>query len=228
MISIADLSADTAFLGDEFLTWLWFRMETGEGTLDLPGFGEVGVAFDRYLEFHDELSGARLSLRSDAVSRTTEAQAALSVGKKLRRARLVIGWLDQNIELTVDGSTLDLGGLKLPRPTAEDSREREAEAAAALQTAASLVAALFTVFLRERLAPDFEPSTLEAMRRWVRSRSNGQAPQPPEGDASEPRVPAEGHKAPARRRAAKAFLARPSAEGDADDGEAAGSPDSPF
>ena len=39
-----------AFLGEEFLTWLWFRLETKGGDFDLSGGRAVGVAFDDYLK----------------------------------------------------------------------------------------------------------------------------------------------------------------------------------
>ena len=54
MISIADPRADREFLGEEFLTWIWYKIEVDGGLFELPHFGSVGLAFDRHLEFGDE------------------------------------------------------------------------------------------------------------------------------------------------------------------------------
>ena len=163
--------SEKGFLGEEFLTWLWFCTEEEGGVFDLEAFGTVGVAFDKHLEFREELANARVSLRSDAVTRIPEAQAALASGKKLGRARLVVGVADENFELTLDGPTLDITGLKIPFPETDDPVEREVEETLRLTSAGGVIAALYENFLDVRLSPKFEKETLTRMRRWVSTRT---------------------------------------------------------
>ena len=66
------------FLGEEFLTWLWFRIETQGGDFDLPGNRAVGLSFDDFLAFaprdDDETEH---TLKKGTPSRSAEASTAL-------------------------------------------------------------------------------------------------------------------------------------------------------
>ena len=79
------------FLGEEFLTWLWFRIETEGGDFDLGRDRHVGVSFDDFIAFapldNDE---TEQTLRKGSPSRCAEAAAALRNGRRLTRARLVL------------------------------------------------------------------------------------------------------------------------------------------
>ncbi|MGA1608479.1 MAG: hypothetical protein ACO4CT_15950, partial [Planctomycetota bacterium] len=44
-------ASNHGFLGEEFLTWLWYRLETEGGDFDLGQGTVIGVAMDDYLEF---------------------------------------------------------------------------------------------------------------------------------------------------------------------------------
>ncbi len=40
-----------AFLGEEFLTWLWFRIETEGGEFNIGRQRELAVSFDDFIAF---------------------------------------------------------------------------------------------------------------------------------------------------------------------------------
>ena len=51
-MSQANQGAEThGFLGEEFLTWLWFKWETEGGEFTLSGGRVVGIAIDDFLTF---------------------------------------------------------------------------------------------------------------------------------------------------------------------------------
>jgi hypothetical protein len=87
-----DQQIDThGFLGEEFLTWLWFRWETEGGEFTLPGGRVVGVALDDFLSFAAQSDDeTEQTLRRGLPTRTAEARTALRQGNRLRKARLLV------------------------------------------------------------------------------------------------------------------------------------------
>ena len=87
-MSVSDQGAEShGFLGEEFLTWLWFRWETQGGEFTLSGGRVVGVALDDFLTFaalnEDE---TEQTLRRGLPTRTAEARTALRQGRAPGRA----------------------------------------------------------------------------------------------------------------------------------------------
>lgn len=167
---IAIESPDKSFLGREFLTWLWFRTEEYGGVFELPGLGPIGLAFDKLLEFREEEFSTQVTIRSDAATRTPEAQVAIQTGKHLVKARLVLGFGEENYEFTLDSETLDIQSLKVPKSTGEDSMDRMFEDVERMNLVAQIVQDLFGEFLKDRLAPEFEKNTASRIRGWIGDR----------------------------------------------------------
>ena len=68
---------DASYLGEEFLTWLWFRIETAGGTFEV-GRNRVGVILDDFIAFAPhEADETEQSLRKGLPTRTAEARAGL-------------------------------------------------------------------------------------------------------------------------------------------------------
>lgn len=160
------------FLGEEFLTWIWFRWETDGGEFPLPGGRVVGVALDDFLTFaapSDEET--EQTLRRGLPTRTEEARTALRQGHRLRKARLLIAEGERQWTATLDAPSLSLNGVKLP----EDAEECESEADRTADRAASwlalheIVQALYTSFLRQRLRPDYLGTVAEQQAQWMAS-----------------------------------------------------------
>ena len=79
-IKSADPKAQ-AFLGREFLTWLWFRCEADGGTFKI-GDDEVGVIFNDYVSLvSDGDEREENILKKGSAHRSAEARMALLVGR---------------------------------------------------------------------------------------------------------------------------------------------------
>lgn len=158
------------FLGEEFLTWLWFQWETQGGEFPPAGGRVVGVALDDFLTFaaltEDE---TEQTLRRGLPTRTAEARTALRQGHRLRKARLLIAEGDRQWTATLDAPTMTLGGVKLPDDAEEcDSEaERTADRAANWLALHEIVQALYGVFLKERLRDDYRADGAEAQAAWM-------------------------------------------------------------
>lgn len=163
-------AASHGFLGEEFLTWLWFRWETDGGEFTLPGGRIVGVALDDYLTFAAPTDDAtEQTLRRGLPTRTAEARTALRQGRRLRKARLLLAEGDRQWDAVLDATTLALTGVKLP----EDSEECESDADRTADRVANWLAlheilhALYGQFLRERLRPDYRSTGAAAQATWM-------------------------------------------------------------
>lgn len=160
------------FLGEEFLTWLWFRWETDGGEFTLSGGRVVGVALDDFLSFaapsDDE---TEQTLRRGLPTRTAEARTALRQGHRLRRARLLIGEGSRQWAATFDAPTLSCTGVRLPEDAeeCESDVDRTADRAANWLALHEILQALYALFLRERLKPDFRATVGEQQAAWMAS-----------------------------------------------------------
>lgn len=158
------------FLGEEFLTWLWFRWETDGGEFTLPGGRVVGVALDDYLTFAAPSDDAtEQTLRRGLPTRTAEARTALRQGRRLKKARLLLAEGERQWDATLDATTLSLTGVRLP----EDAEECESDADRTADRVANWLAlheilhALYGLFLRDRLRPDYREAGAAAQAAWM-------------------------------------------------------------
>ena len=147
--------ATHGFLGEEFLTWLWFRWETDGGEYELARGQTVGIALDDFLAFaapsDDE---TEQTLRHGLPTRTAEARTALRQGRRLKKAKLIIAEGSRQWAATLDATTMTLSGVRLPEDAedVETPQDRTADRTANWIAIYEVVMAVYGVFLRERLA----------------------------------------------------------------------------
>ncbi len=111
-------SVEQAFLGRDFLTWLWFRCEAEGGEFDLggrDGGGQTAVMIEDALALVSvDEEGSVMTLRKGSPTARPEAANALAAGMTLKKARVFVARGPREWQFTLDGETLDLGGLKTP------------------------------------------------------------------------------------------------------------------
>ena len=168
-MSVTD-RASHAFLGEEFLTWLWFKMETEGGEFELSRKRTVGIALDDMLTFAPRRDDdTQQTLRKGQPARTPEARTALRNGCRLARARLVMAMDQRQWLFTLDGATMALVGLRLPEDDeeAESAEERSHDRVANLAEVFDLVRELYGLFLRERLRPEYLAEQGAQQANWM-------------------------------------------------------------
>jgi hypothetical protein len=165
---------DRAFLAEEFLTWLWWRAETGDAEFDVGGGRIVGIALEPPIVLRaagEDGLGKRPEqvLRFGEPLRGPEAAAALRRGKRLSRARLIVSDGADTWNATLDAETFGLRSVMTPEPDADVAPdEQPLSRMRAFTEVTALVDAIFRLFLLERLSPEFKTKTLRAMREWIR------------------------------------------------------------
>ncbi len=163
-------AASHGFLGEEFLTWIWFRWETDGGEFALGDGRTVGVVLDDLLTFvasNDQET--EHTLRHGLPTRTPEARTALRAGRRLRKARILVADGTRQWQLTLDANAMSATGVRLPDDDEEatSNEERNADRVANWLQFQEILEALYGVFLKERLRSDFASREGRRMARWM-------------------------------------------------------------
>ncbi len=103
--------------GRDFLTWLWYFSELNAGELQIGDLGtfQLGIEGPLTFAFSAEANGAEESVvKKGCPQISAEAKAALAVGKKLKKAKILLA-RDQDVwSFTFDADKFNFTGLTLP------------------------------------------------------------------------------------------------------------------
>ena len=160
------------FLGNAFLTWLWWQAEAREGIVETASV-QVAVMVDKLLELECPWGvGGKATLRGAMPTRSVEAAKALQSGKWPRRMGLLFAAHGQEFECTLQGDRFTVGGLKLqpPEEAANTPRLEIEDRLDRLGTFDAVLVALYDQFLRERFGREW-PTRRQQISEWISARS---------------------------------------------------------
>jgi hypothetical protein len=159
-----------AFLGEEFLLWLWHHCETADGSFELPDGGTVGVALDDFLCLGDaNPDETEQTLKRGLPTRSAEATAALQAGKRVKRARLVLAEDGREWSVVLDHE-LKLRSVRCEADEKEEAGDLSAARIAGFLRLTEVVDGLYQRFLTVRLVPGWQRDTAARIRKWVGAR----------------------------------------------------------
>ena len=173
-------AGDQSFLGREFMTWLWYELETGDGTLPLNPDGrnhlpaEVAILIDKTLSLDCDydLNGKDI-LHADGPTALPEAKAALHLGKQPTRMGLVLAADGDEYSLTLDATGLNIRGLKLPDVDEPNPQAKIEARCEHMVTLCAILENLYATFLKARLG-DEAPALLDELRTWARGETRAE------------------------------------------------------
>lgn len=184
MVSVQSSQAlqEGKFLGYEFLTWLWFFMETSEGILRFSENRQVEVYLgERLILSHPEDGKERIICTTQAHS-LYEARTALQQGKLVEEMQLTIKIGGEEYPLTLDTSLWTFKGLKTPKQLPdreeEDSDGRFLEKMYFLENVFDGLDALYGHFLSQRLSPSWESDSLPLLKQWIAGNTSSESSTP--------------------------------------------------
>ena len=174
-MDLIDIIAEKKFVGQEFLTWLWYKSEERGGAVCLPGAGDIQVVFEKHmlLEFGEGEAQEKLICRG-LQTELKEARTGLLMGKKLEQARIRLARGDYEWYFTLTATLFEFRGVKVPK-TVESEDEGDGQAAVEgrmlerigmLEEISRSVDELFRMFLTVRTGPDWEDE-LRRVRTWL-------------------------------------------------------------
>ena len=164
----ADEVQDFAFLGREFLTWLLWQVDRGEGRRGADGDDPFDVSFAgkvRFAGLVGDVSDA--TLKGRAAAQGVEVRAAIGAGRTLREADLRLARGEREWSVTLVADTLDLRSARLPALLTEEEDDRFLERISLLEELDAMILAAFTEFLDERTRPAWRRTVIPAMRAWI-------------------------------------------------------------
>ena len=172
MLDIATAYNTYKFLGHEFLTWLWFLIETDAQQVNAlaPQLTSLVVGNRMVLENHRHKTVETLTIKGDDAS-LEEALLALRKGALVTQINLVFTSGENVWRATLKGESLSLAGFKTPATgpveTDEDLEGAVLEKVYLYETILQVVDQLFSRFMRIRLSDTWSHTVLPHMRRWI-------------------------------------------------------------
>ena len=175
-MDLVDLIVEKRFLGQEFITWLWYKSEERGGTVLLPGTGDIQLVFEKHmlLEYGEGESFEKIICQG-LQAELNEARTGLRMGKKLEQARIHLVQGEYEWHMTLKASLLEFRSVKLPKTMAASEEGETAEAVEGrlldrigmLETATRTVDELFRLFLEIRTSPGAWQDELVRIRQWI-------------------------------------------------------------
>ena len=158
----------------DFLTWLWFFAETTGGKLDNSRFSdfELMVAGPMTLAFFMSAQGAtETTVKKGLPEKSVEAKAALSSGKKLRKASVTIARGEDVWTTTFDADKFAFTGLRLPDGEAMEEHSKFDERIQNLYVFQEVFFEYFKEYVKFVTADDWEEKEKE-LKRWATERES--------------------------------------------------------
>ncbi len=177
-MDLVDLIVEKRFLGQEFLTWLWFKSEERGGTVNVAGAGDIQLVFEKHmlLEYGEGEAFEKIVCQG-LQAELKEARTGLSMGKKLEQARIHLVRDNYDWHMTIKASMLEFRSVKPPKTMASEEEGDALEAVegrlldriALLETATRTIDTLFRMFLDIRLSQTDWHEEKKRITTWIHS-----------------------------------------------------------
>ncbi len=163
-------------LGQEFLTWLWFRSETQpEGFTDKNGQPFAFSLEQRIVVQGGEGEMLETASVSGPLSRLREARLGLQTGKKVTRALVRFAQDDLIWQTVIKDEDLSLGSFRAPKVEHDQNDDPDAvflEKMYLMETGLGLLDACYAHFLHIRLSPEWNTEVREVAA-WMAGATTG-------------------------------------------------------
>ncbi len=161
-------------MGDEFLTWLWFIIETGQKQLRQHDADLVSIAVGNRMVLENIRNNAKetVTIKGDNAG-MEEGRLAIQKGAVVAEIHLSYKSGPQHFEFSIKGESLNISSLKLPETgpveTPEDLEGVVLEKIYLIEKVITLVNRLFTHFVHLRLSNTWDSQTTNQIRKWAAS-----------------------------------------------------------
>lgn len=169
---VSDLSANFDFVGNEFLLWLWWRLESESDTISLADGSEVVGILNRTLSLEcPEAMSGKETISAEAPVRLPETMHAIGAGKLPRKSGLVLVRNDYQHSLVLQAETFSVSGAKCELSVSDDEEGANPidERIAALRHLVETLDLLFAAFCERRFGKVWSREVGE-IRRWLQKK----------------------------------------------------------
>jgi hypothetical protein len=165
------------FLGNEFLLWLWYVLDTEADHIRLSDNSDATIMITRSLTLEcPRGESGRESISSAGPTQLPEARRAVENGKLPRKLGMILVRHDQQYELALQGETLAISGCKLPQIEDAEPRVKLEERITQIRHLVETMDLLYDAFLQRRIGGAWAKDILQ-MQKWLnadfRARATG-------------------------------------------------------
>ncbi len=174
MLDIAVAYNRYKFLGNEFLTWLWFMIETDQNRLCRydPDLVSLNIGSRLVLENTRNNAKETITIKGEDAN-LEEGLLALKKGAVVTEIHLSYKAGAQHWQFSLKGESLNISNLKLPETgpveTPEDLEGAVIEKAYLMEKVIGLVSNLFSHFVKLRVSDEWRNQTVSRIRKWASS-----------------------------------------------------------
>ena len=172
MLDVAVAYNRYKFIGNEFLTWLWFTIDTNQ-----PFFQKVDETITSLylgnrivLENNINDTSELITIKGDDAG-LEEGLLSLRKGAVVIEMNLSYKTENQDWKFTLKGESLSFSSLKVPETgpveTKEDIEGMVLEKAYLYEKAINLVNRLFNIFLKLRSTVEWNQQTVPKIKKWI-------------------------------------------------------------
>ncbi len=167
-MDLVNLIENNRFLGNEFLTWLWFKSDLFEGRFAIGEYRACEVWFDDSITLEAVIAETEQSvLKGASPTFTPEAREALRQGKLPTQAKIRVICDGQEFLFVFKAAAFALSGIKLPALMTKADDEKFYERMFLLELLEALVDNLYGEFLGLRLHGEVWGTITQSIRSWV-------------------------------------------------------------
>ena len=174
MLDIATAYNKYSFLGNEFLTWIWYLIETGQDISQIADAQEpVSLEIGNSLVLENNLgdkSKERITIKGDQAG-LEEGTTALKKGAWVTDMNLLCRIGEDEYKVSIKGESFNLTGLKPPSidtSTQEDQTEGLViEKTYLILKLTQLIDTLFLKYLGKRSSDEWKSTEFQAIKNWV-------------------------------------------------------------
>jgi hypothetical protein len=176
MIDIATAYNRYRFLGNEFLTWIWFCIENHPALIQQCDPDLVSLTVGNRMVLENRLSNGSetITIKGDAAG-LEEALLSLKKGAWITEMNLVYKSGVSQWKFGIKGESLGFSGLKLPESLPLESGDeaewegRVLERIYFYEKIFEFVQNLYRTFIKARLSNQWKDETLTHMKKWLQA-----------------------------------------------------------
>ena len=174
MLDVAVAYNRYKFLGEEFLTWLWFSIEKDQNLF--KNFDQEFVALEVgnriVFENRRKESAERITIKGEGAG-LEEGILALKNGALVTELNIVYRSAELKWQFTLKGESLNVSSLNVPTTdTPEPDEELEGyilEKLFLYDKIFAFLKSLYTHFVKLRISNDWQKKEIGSIRKWIQS-----------------------------------------------------------
>jgi hypothetical protein len=174
MLDVAIAYNRYKFIGNEFLTWLWFSTETNQHffkTVD-ETITSLNIGNRIVLENSRDNANEIITIKGDDAG-MEEGLLSLRKGAVVIEINLSYKTENQEWQFTLKGESLSFSSLKVPATgpieTNDDIEGMVLEKAYLYEQVINLVHSLFNMFLKLRSSVEWDQKTVPQIKKWIQA-----------------------------------------------------------